>query len=40
MPILTEKQFLRLAEELSGYGTWTEKIIAKEREKFLRNRNL
>lgn len=40
MPILTEKQFLRLAEELSDYGAWTEKIIVKEREKFLRNRNL
>ena len=34
MPTLTEKQFFRLAEELSGYGTWTEKIITNERVKF------
>ncbi len=34
MPNLTEKQFMYLAEELAGYGTWTEKIITKEREKF------
>lgn len=34
MPNLTEKQFFRLAEELSGYGTWTEKIITNERVKF------
>ncbi len=40
MPNLTEKQFMYLTEELSDYGTWTEKIIAKEREQFLKNNHL
>ncbi|TAE21316.1 MAG: hypothetical protein EAZ92_17130 [Candidatus Kapaibacterium sp.] len=40
MPVLTEKQFFRLAEELSSYGAWTGKIIEREREKFLKNNHL